>query len=117
MKQALIFIFSFIIVYLIYLFTVILKAKKFNVYKVPIEVYYLIQKYKLDMEKINYRRFLNVIALVMAFNSSISITIVSFIKSIILQIFLGLLILIPLTIIVFNLFGAYFKKKGMIKNG
>lgn len=116
MEGLIIFIISYIIVYLLYFFIVILRNKKFVSSKAPIEVHYLIKKYNLDIEKIKYKKLLYVIGLVMSLNISISITVVSFIKNVILQMLLGLLVLIPLSIIVFNLFGIYFKKKGLIKN-
>jgi ABC-type Co2+ transport system permease subunit len=93
-----------------------LRNKKFIANKAPIEIHYLIKKYNLDINKVKYRRLLHMIGLVMSLNISLSITIVSFLKNSILQMLLGLLILVPLSMIVFNLFGIYFKKKGLIKN-
>lgn len=111
------FIGSFIAVYLFYFFYQIFK-KEYNNLKVPIELVYLIKKYNLDMSKIKYRRIMNKIGLISAFDIAFTSTfILAFIKNIYLAILIGAVMLIPLILITFNYIGKYYVKKGCVLNG
>ncbi len=113
------FIGTFIVVYMVYLFAYILgKKKKYDPNKVPQELVFLIRKYRLDISKINYKKIMNQIGLVCAFDIAFtSAFIFAFIKNIYLAIFLGAIMLIPLIIISFGFLGKYYEKKGLIING
>lgn len=96
----------------------VLRHRKFNPKKVPVELNYLIKKYHLDMRQIKYRSILNIIGIVSAFDISFTSTFIfMFVKNIYLKIIVGLLMLIPLILITFNYIGYYYKKKGMIIDG
>ena len=70
------------------------------------------------MTKINYKSIMNKIGLISAFNISFTTTFVfKFIENIYLKVLFGMLMLIPLIFITFNLIGNFYVKKGMIKNG
>ena len=113
------FLGTFIIIYLFYLFTYVIgKKKKYNKDKVPIELVYLIRKYRLDINKVNYKKLMNQIGLVSAFDIAFTATFMfMFVKNIYLSIILGAVMIIPLIIISFNILGSIYKKKGLVKNG
>ena len=48
----------FIIIFIINYFLYIRKKKRLNKNKVPVELYYLVSMYKLDIKKIKYKKFL-----------------------------------------------------------
>lgn len=113
------FLVTFIIVYLFYVFIYVLrKNSKYNPNKVPLELVYLIRKYRLDMKKINYKKIMNVIGLISAFDIAFVGTFVfCFVKNIYLSIIVGGIMLIPLIIITFGFVGRYYEKRGMVING
>ena len=113
------FLGTFIIIYLFYLFTYVIgKKKKYNKEKVPIELGYLIRKYRLDVNKVNYKKIMNQIGIVSAFDIAFTATFMfMFVKNIYLSIILGAVMIIPLIIISFNILGSIYKKKGLVKNG
>ena len=57
MQQIVLFILSFIVTLIIYELLVVKKAKKDKKNK-PIEVKYLVNKYKVDLKKANYNQML-----------------------------------------------------------
>ena len=112
------FLGTFLVVYLFYFFFQILRHKKINKKKVPVELLYLIKKYNLDINKIKYTSIMQRIALVSAFDIAFIATFVMrFIKNIYLAIILGGVLFIPLIMITYGFIGRYYKKKGLIKNG
>ena len=113
------FIGTFVIIYLIYLiYYVFPKNKKYDEDKVPIELGYLIKKYRLDMKKINFRKIMNQIGIISAFDIAFSATFISiFIDNIYLSVIFGALLIIPLIIITFNILGNIYVKKGLIIDG
>ncbi|MBQ8891833.1 MAG: hypothetical protein IJ068_03100 [Bacilli bacterium] len=113
------FIGTFLVVYLFYLFHYVIgKKKKYNPDKVPQELLYLIRKYKLDMKEINYKKVMNQIGLICAFDIAFTSTFMfMFVKKIYFSILIGAVMLVPLIIITFDLLGRYYKKKGIDNNG
>lgn len=63
MKYFVAFIIAFLIVYLFYLFTVILQKKKYDKFKKSNQVMYFVKKYKLNVNKIDMRKFTNILGL------------------------------------------------------
>ena len=58
--------------------------------RVPVELLLLIKKYKLDIDKINYRSIMNKIALVSAFDIAfIAVFVMKFIENVYLSIIIG----------------------------
>ena len=90
------FLGTFLVVYLFYFFFQILRHKKINKKKVPVELLYLISAFD--------------IAFIATF-------VMRFIKNIYLAIILGGVLFIPLIMITYGFIGRYYKKKGLIKNG
>ena len=113
------FIITFMIVYLYYLLRYIIgKKKKYDVNRVPQELLYLIYKYRLDMSKIKYKKIMNQIGIVCAFDMAFTSTFIfKFIKNIYVGMLIGAVVLFLLIYITFGYIGKYYKKKGLIKNG
>lgn len=113
------FLGTFVIIYLFYIFTYVIgKKKKFNKNKVPIELGYLVKKYRLNMNKISYKQIMNQIGLISAFDIAFTATFIFvFVKNIYLSIIIGAILIVPLIMITFNILGSFYKKKGLIENG
>lgn len=112
------FIVIFILVYVLYFFVITGSKKKKNRDKYPIELLIIIEMYRLDIKKINYKSIMNKISLAIAFEFSFtSIFIFKFINSNLLCILVGILMLIPLTVIFFRLIGKSYVRKGCVIDG
>ena len=103
------FVIDFIVVFLIYYFFLIRKARRGK--KVPSEVKFLIDHYKLDTKKFNYRRFLLSVGLVVSFDVSIVATFIPLIKGFLFQILFGFIFIIPVVVLSFYLLGIYYQRK------
>ena len=101
MTQAILFASIFIIVYLFYLLFVINRKK----------MIYLKYHYKLNLDKINIKQLAHVIGLSNALIMATVVTVISFIKGLILQMLLCLILLIPFILIVYHIIGKYYQKK------
>ena len=90
MKELLLFIFTFVITLIIYEIFVVSKTKKkiANGVKVKdiVEIRYLVNRYNLDMKKIDYNQLLQLVALVSSFDIAIVISIMLLISNFILEI-------------------------------
>jgi len=113
------FIGTFLVVYLFYLFHYVIgKKKKYNPNKVPLELVFLIKKYRLDISNINYKKIMNTIGLVCAFDISFTSTFMfCFVKNTYLAILVGGIMIIPLIIITFGYVGKFYEKEGRKENG
>lgn len=108
----------FLVLYVFYFFFMVLKKKKIDKEKIPVELRLLINKYRLDMSKINYRGIMNRIAIVSCFDISFVATFVfRYIKNEVLMFLIGSAMLIPLIIITFGFIGKYYVKKGCVIDG
>ena len=102
----------FIVIFIINYFLYVRKKKRFNKNKVPVELYYLISMYKIDIKKINYKKFLWIYSFINTFTvSTIYIIVVYLVKGFIWQLLIGLVLLILLIIICYGLLGRYYQKK------
>lgn len=117
MERLIEFICIFIFCYLIYLFGIILhkKKNKFDEKKIKVEEAYLISKYNLDMKKINYKKYLHLIAISNSLIFSITLQIVTLLDNMLWQLLFSIAILVPLIVLVYSLIGKYYKKKGYTK--
>ena len=116
MDILILFIMSYVIVFLLYQVFVVRKAKSKKKPKEPFEVTYLVKKYKLDLDKVNYNGLLMVIALVSSFDISVVVTAISLLKSFVLEMIAGFFGTILIILISYHLVYLVYKKKGMIKN-
>lgn len=88
------------------------KSKK----KMPIEIQYFVTKYNIDLEKVNYRNFLKLMGMVVAFDLSIVASVVIYIETLWLQLLVGFVLVLVVVLISFSLLGNYLKKKGLTKD-
>ena len=125
MKQVILFLMTYVFVFIIYQILIIKKVKepkkkKRKPKKVkntkPIEVSILESKYKIDLEKVNYNKLLLIISLVSSLDITIIITLVMIFDNYFLKILVGFLLTFPVIFVSYELIGRYYKKKGMTKN-
>ena len=109
----------YLVVYLFYLFHYVVgKNKKYDSNKVPQELLFLVRKYKLNMKEISYKKIMNQIGLICAFDISFTSTFMFiFVKNVYLSLLIGAIMLVPLIIITFDLLGKYYIRKERRKNG
>ena len=115
-EGLIVFILTFLLVFIVYELFLVRKAKKDKRRKKPVEVSYLIGKYNLDLDKLNYKRLLNIISAVSAFDISLVVTIVSLLDSFYLQLLIGFVLIMLLILVSYDIVGRIYKKKGCCKN-
>ncbi len=121
MEELILFIVTYIVVFIIYQLFIVSKAKKNkekNNKKEPFEVLYLKKMYKkLDFKKISYNQLLQLIAIISSFDISLVIFIITRFDNFLLEILIGFVSTLLIIIISYHLIYLFYKKKGMIKNG
>lgn len=105
------FIFCFIVVYLVYYFIVVSRKKGIEAFKSGKQVMYFKNAYKLDLDKLNYKKFANSLALTNAFIMAFTIAIVEMFDSLIIKLLVAFVILIPLILLCYYILGKIYKKK------
>lgn len=114
MENIIVFVLSYIFVLIIYEIFIVNKAKKYKddeSKKKPVEVRLLVKKYGIDINKINYNQFLQVIALVSSLDIAIIAAIMSMFDEFSIQLLVGLIIIIPVMIITYGFIGRKYRKK------
>lgn len=117
MKEIALFILYYLITLFIYEVFVVRKAKKNKVVdKMPVEVKFLVSRYGLDMEKVNYNQLLQIIALVSSFDIALVVSAITLIENFIISIVVAVILVVLTIFISYHFVGNFYKKKGMIKN-
>ena len=101
---------------MLYQIFVVRKAKSKKKPKEPFEVTYLVSKYKLDLEKVNYKRLLRLISIVSSFDIALVVSIIVLLKNYILEIIVGFIATLVIILFSYHLVYLIYKKKGMIKD-
>lgn len=114
MKNILVALMAFILIELYYSIFVIRKKLKYDPNKASTEVKFLIQKFKLDMKKINYYNFMKTIALINALDIALILFWVSFIDKLNIECLVAVVLMIPVILISYTIFGNYLVKKGLV---
>ena len=114
--ELILFVISYLVVFLLYRFIIVKRAKSKKRAKEPFEVTYLVSKYKLDLNKVNYNRLLTIISLVSSFDIALVVSIIVLFKSFILEIIVGFISTLVIILGSYHLVYLVYKKKGMIKN-
>ena len=114
MKIAIEFITTFILIYVMYLITVILRKKNKDKLKSRNEIVYLERKYKLKIKDIEMQKLNHLIALANSFIITLTFVIVNLIENVFLKILVGFLMLSGLLIIIYHFIGKYYQKKERI---
>lgn len=124
MEEFVLFILTFLLVLVVYELFIVRKAKpgkaregkKKREAKEPMEVTYLVKKYHLDLEKVNYNRLLQVITFTSSFDIALVVSLILYLKIFILEIILGFFCTLIVIFISYHIVYLVYKKKGMIKN-
>ena len=112
MKYLLVFIFSFIIIYLVYYLIIVSRKRGLEAFKDGKQVLFFKNAYNLDLKKLDYKKFANSLSLTNAFIIAVTVTIIELInKSLTLKLLVGFIVLIPLILISYYFLGKIYKKK------
>ena len=112
MEELVLFMMSYLFVFIIYHFFVIKKAKKGDFTKFPTEINYLKLKYKINVDKSNYKKILKRVAMVSSFDIALIVTIMMLMNHFLLQI-LVIIIASPIVFIVsYHILGKLLQKEG-----
>lgn len=115
-QELILFIISFIVVFLLYQLIIVRRAKRKTKTKEPVEVTYLVNRYKLDIKKVNYKKLLRVISLVSSFDIALVVTLILLFDNFIVEVVVGFIATMILIIGSYHLVYLCYKKKGMIKD-
>ena len=118
MKEIILFLMTFVFIFIIYELLIVNRAKK-NIRKKkdnkePVEVKYLVFKYKLNLKKIDYNKLLHVVALVSSFDMALIVSIAILFDSYMVQLLIMLLLVVPVILISYHIVYLIYKKKGLI---
>ena len=128
MKEIILFIACFILVFICYQVFFILpmkkyrknkkngKKKKIKEKKELAEIRFLVTKYKLDLDKVNYNKLLLVVSFVSSFDITLIVTIITLFDSYLVSFLLAAVLVLPIVMISYRLVYKFYEKKGMIKN-
>ena len=111
MKNFIMFLILFVIVYLFYLIFVISRKKVLKKFPKGKELTFLKYKYKLDYSKFSIKTLAHIIALANAFILSTTVTIIGMFNNFLIQMLVGLIVLIPLILISYSIIGKVLKNK------
>ena len=118
MQQLVLFVLSFLFILVIYEIFIVSKAKKNEKKKIknkePVEVKYLIAKYKVNLKKINYHELLHVCALVSSFDMALIVSLAHLFENSFLQILLILVLVVPVILVSYHIVYLVYKKRGLI---
>ena len=83
----------------------------------PSEVKYFVKKYNVDLDKINLRGLLKLTGFVLGIDITIvTIFVLLVLESVVWQVVVASILIIPVYLISLKFLGKYFKKKGLIKD-
>lgn len=116
MQEIILFLMTFLFVFLIYQLFIVRGAKRKNSVKRPMEIRYLESRYKIDIKLVDYKRLLLVVSLVSSFDIAFLVSIVMMIHHYILEILVAFVVVIPLILFSYHLVGIYYVQKGLIKD-
>ncbi len=128
MIEIILFIACFIVVFICYQVFFIIPMKKYiknnkngkkkkNKEKKELaEIRFLVTKYKLDLDKVNYNKLLLLVSLVSSFDITLIVTIITLFDSYLVSFLLAAVLVLPIVMISYWLVYKFYEKKGMIKN-
>ena len=83
----------------------------------PSEVKYFVKKYNVDLDKINLRGLLKLTGFVLGIDITIvTIFVLLVLESVVWQVVVASILIIPVYLISLKFLGKYFKKKGLVKD-
>ena len=111
MKYVIIYLITFCVIYLLYFLLVVNRKKAINKFKNSMEVKYLMNKYSVNIDKVNIKKLANMVALSNSFIITTVFIVIIFIDNFILKLLVAFVILFPLIIIIYWLLGKILKKE------
>ena len=112
MKYVVMFVVSFLVVYLAYLFTVILNNKKLKKFKTSNQALYFVKRYNVKVDDKNVKLLANLIALSNAFIISTTLVIIELVSNYILKVLVAFVVIIPLILVLYHIVGLVMLKRG-----
>lgn len=118
MQEFVLFLLTYLFVFIIYEIFIVRRAikneKKKKDNKQPMEIKFLINKYKFDLKKINYHKLLHVMAVVSSFDISLIVSLSLLTDNFVLQMIIILVLVVPVILVSYHLVYLIYKKKGLI---
>ena len=111
MKFVISYCITFVIVYLIYFLFVVKRKKSIEKLKNSLEVRYLVNKYHINIEKIDLHKLAKQIALCNSLIISITFMIVLLVKNYFLKMLVAFVVLFPLILISYHILAKILLKK------
>ena len=112
MKYVILFVVTFLVVYLLYLCTVILNKKKLKKFPKSNQVIFFVKKYGIKVDNSNSKELANLIALTNSLIISITITVIELIPNFILKILVAFPIILILILVLYDIIGKTMLKRG-----
>ena len=116
LEELILFLLCFLLVLLVYEIFIVRKAKKNKSKKYPMEVKYLINRYHLNMRKVDYPQLLQIVALVSSFDIAFIVSVVMFVDNYLWQILSVLILVLPVIFVSYHFVGSFYRKRGMTKD-
>lgn len=122
MQELILFLLSYLVVFIAYQIFIIKpikntgKKKRKKEKKEPTEVVYLITKYNLDMDKVNYNQLLQIVALTSSFDIALICSLIMIPENFFIRLLVGLISMIIVILVSYHFVYLFYKKKGMIKD-
>ena len=118
MQEVILFLLTYLFVFIIYEIFIVRRAikneKKIKENKQPMEIKFLVNKYKFNLKKVNYHKLLHVMAFVSSFDISFIVSLSLLTKSFILQMLIILVLVVPVILSSYHLVYLVYKKIGLI---
>lgn len=112
MFSLILFLVTFVVVFLIYLLFVIRRKKYLDKFIKGKEIAYLKKVYKIKIKESDYKGIVLLVAITNSFIIAISVTIVSLFKNIFLEILVGFGTVMALILICYHIIGKLYQKEG-----
>ena len=116
LEELILFLLCFLLVLLVYELFIVRKDKKNKSKKYPMEVKYLINRYHLNMRKVDYPQLLQIVALVSSFDIAFIVSVVMFVDNYLWQILSVLILVLPVIFVSYHFVGSFYRKRGMTKD-
>ena len=98
---------------------IVKELKELDYQKLPSEVKFFVNSYKIDLEKVNIRGLLKLSGMILAFSIAVALIVILIAlknQEVTISIFVGFIITMVLYLIGLKIVGTYFKKKGLTKD-
>ena len=118
MQELVLFIMSFVAIFIAYELLIVNREKKHEKKKKdnkePIEVKFLVTKYKFNLKKLDYHKLLHVCAFVSSFDMALIVTLSMLFENGLIQMLVVLLLVVPVILISYHIVYLVYKKRGLI---